>query len=50
MGFFDDFGKRVTDVGQRAVHKTQEMSEVARINSMISQNEGAINSLYDQIG
>lgn len=50
MGFFDDFGKRVTDVGQKAVQKTQEMSEVARVNSLISQNENKINNVYYQIG
>ena len=50
MGFFDDLGKRVSDVGQRAVQKTQEMSEVARFNSMITQNESKINDIYYQIG
>lgn len=50
MGFFDDFGKRVSDAGQKAVQKTQEMSEVARINSLISQNENKINNVYYQIG
>ena len=50
MGFFNDFGKKVTDVGQKAVQKTQEMSEIARINSFISQNENKINHAYYEIG
>lgn len=50
MGFFDDFGKKVTDVGQKAMQKTQEMSEVARVNSLISQNENKISNAYYQIG
>ena len=50
MGFFDDLGKKVSDAGQRAVQKTQEISEVARINSLISQNESKINNTYYQIG
>lgn len=50
MGFFDDFGKKVTDAGQKAMQKTQEMSEVARVNSLISQNENKINNVYYQIG
>lgn len=50
MGFFDDLGKRVTDAGQKTVQKTREMSEVARINSLISQSESKINNLYYQIG
>lgn len=50
MGFLDDFGKKVTDAGQKAMQKTQEMSEVARVNSLISQNENKINNVYYQIG
>lgn len=36
MGFFDDLGKKVTDAGQKTMQKAQEMSELARINSLIS--------------
>lgn len=50
MGFFDDLGKKVTDVGQKTVQKTMDISETARINSQISQNERKIASLYSQIG
>ena len=50
MGFFDDLGKKVTDAGQKTVQKTKEMSEVARVNSLISQNENRINNIYYQIG
>lgn len=50
MGFFDDLGKRVTDAGQKTVQKTREMSEIARINSLISQSENKMNTTYYQIG
>ncbi len=50
MGFFDDLGKKMSDAGQSAVQKTKEMSDIARLNSSISQNESKINSLYVQIG
>ena len=50
MGFFDDLGKKVTDAGQKAMQKTQEMSEIVRVNSLISQNENKINNAYVQIG
>lgn len=50
MGFFDDLGKKVTDAGQKTVQKTKEMSEIARINSLISQNESRVNNTYYQIG
>lgn len=50
MGFFDDLGKKVSDVGQKAVEKTQEIAESAHVNSLISQNEGRIKDVYCQIG
>lgn len=50
MGLFDDLGKKVTDAGQKTLQKTKEMSEVVRINSLISQNESRLNNLYYQIG
>ncbi len=50
MGFFDDLSRKVSDAGQTAVQKTKEMSDIARINSLVSQNETKINNLYTQIG
>lgn len=50
MGLLDDLGKKVTDAGQKTLQKTKEMSEVVRINSLISQNESRLNNLYCQIG
>lgn len=50
MGFFDDLGKKVTDVGQKTVKKTKEMSETVKINSLISDEEKKLNSAYCQIG
>lgn len=50
MGFFDDLGRKVTDVGQKTVQKTKDMSDTARINSLISQSERQLTTLYNQIG
>lgn len=50
MGFFSELGKKVTDAGQKTVQKTKEISEVAHVNSLISQNENKINNAYFQIG
>lgn len=50
MGFFDDLGKKVSDAGQKTVQKTKEMSEIAHVNSLISQNENKLNNMYYQIG
>ncbi len=50
MGFFDDLGKKVSDAGQKTVQKTKDMSEIMRINSLISQTESKLNENYMQIG
>ena len=50
MGFFDNFGRRVSDISQKALQKTGEFSEINRINSQISANEEQINNAYFQIG
>lgn len=50
MGFFDDLGKKVTDAGQKTIQKTKELSDIARINSLISEEEKKINNSYHQIG
>lgn len=50
MGFFDDLGRRVTDAGQTTMQKAKELSEIARINSLITQEENKVNNTYYQIG
>lgn len=50
MSFFNDFGKKISDMGQSAMQKGKEMADVARLNSLISDEEKKINSLYTQIG
>lgn len=50
MGLFDDISRKVTDAGQKTMQKTKEMTDVARINSLISQEENKINNTYYQIG
>ena len=50
MGFFDDIGKKVADAGQKTIKKTKEISDVVRLNALISQEENKIESLYNQIG
>ena len=39
MAFFDDLGKKISQAGQNAVQKTKEMTDIARINGMISDEE-----------
>lgn len=50
MGFFDDFGKKVSDAGQKTLQKTKEISDTARINSLIADEEKKISNTYYQIG
>lgn len=50
MAFFDDLGKKLSQAGQTAVQKTKEMTDIARINGMISDEEKKVNNNYYQIG
>lgn len=50
MAFFDDFGKKLSQASQSAVQKTKDITEVAKINGMISDEEKKLNNCYFQIG
>lgn len=50
MAFFEELGKKVSEAGQKTLQKTKEFSDVARLNSMISDEEKRINEYYFQIG
>lgn len=50
MGFFDDFGKKISSAGQEAIAKTKELADVAKINSNISDEENKIKTAYSEIG
>lgn len=50
MGLFDNLGRKVTDAGQKTIQRTKEMTDIARLNALIAQNEDKISNLYYQIG
>jgi len=50
MAFLDDLSKKITQAGQTAVQKTKDMSDIAKINSAISDEEKKITNAYYQIG
>lgn len=50
MGFFDDFGKKISDASQGAIAKTKDFADVAKLNSNISDEERRINNAYQQMG
>lgn len=50
MAFFNDLGKKLSQAGQATVQKTKELADVAKVNSMISDEEKRINQAYTEIG
>lgn len=50
MAFFDNFGKKASEMTAKAVQKAQELSETTKLNSLISEEEKKINNTYYQIG
>lgn len=50
MAFFDELGKRLTNAGQGVAQQTKNFTDVARLNSAISDKEKKIAQLYASIG
>lgn len=50
MAFFDDIGRKISQAGQSAVQKTKDMTEIAKYNSAISDEQAKINAYYSEIG
>lgn len=50
MALFDNIGKKASEAGQNVLQKAKEMSDISRLNAMISGEEKTINNTYYQIG
>lgn len=50
MAFFDNIGKKISDLGQGAMTKTRDLAYSARTSAAISDEERKINSYYSQLG
>lgn len=50
MAFLDEIGKKITSAGQSTVQMTKDFTDVARLNSQISEEEKNQNTAYYQIG
>ena len=50
MAFFDELGKKISQAGQTAVQKTKGLTDIARINGLIADEEKKIRNTYLQIG
>ena len=50
VAFFDNIGKKISDLGQGAMTKTRDLADSARTSAAISDEERKINSYYSQLG
>lgn len=50
MAFWDNLSQKASATTAKAVQKAKEMSDLARLNSMISEEENKINNTYYQVG
>ena len=50
MAIFEEIGKKITQTTQSAVKSTKDMADIARLNTLISDEQKLLNSFYMQIG
>lgn len=50
MAFFDNLSKKLTDAGQSVSQQTKTMSEISRLNSLISDNRKGISRYCFELG
>lgn len=50
MALFDNIGKKITATTQNVVRGTKDFTDIARLNSLISDEQKQIENLYAQIG
>lgn len=50
MAFWDNLGQKASDTTAKAMQKAKTMADIAKLNSMISEEETKINNIYYQIG
>jgi DNA-directed RNA polymerase subunit RPC12/RpoP len=50
MALFDNLGKKISATTQNVVRGTKDMTEIARLNSLIGDEQKQIAKMYSQIG
>ena len=50
MAFWDNLSQKASETTAKAMQKAKEMSDIAKLNSMISEEETKINNTYYQVG
>lgn len=50
MSLFDKIGSKITEAGQGVQEQAKQITEITKINSLISSNERDISNLYMELG
>ena len=50
MALFDNLSRKASEVSARAIQKTKEISDITRLNALISEEEKRQNNYYYQLG
>lgn len=50
MAFWDNLSQKASETTAKAMQKAKEISDIAKLNSMISEEETKINNIYYQVG
>ena len=50
MALFDNFGKKLTDIGEKAIQKTKDTADSAKLTVAIAEEEKKIRNTYQEIG
>ncbi|MBE6542419.1 MAG: zinc-ribbon domain-containing protein [Ruminococcaceae bacterium] len=50
MAFFEDFKKNASNVADKAAKKTNELTNIAKLNVNIKSAEAKLNTVYEEIG
>ena len=50
MSFFEEFKRNATDVANKAVKKTGELTNIARLCIIVKSNEAKLSSVFEEIG
>ena len=48
--FFNELGKKLSDVGSTAMQKTKEFSDITKLNSAVAEEERNQGNLFTQLG
>ena len=50
MSFFEEFKRNATDVANKAVKKTGELTNIAKLGISVKSNEAKLSSVFEEIG